>query len=39
MNKSVDVLQILLPQDVLNNICNYLFYSLEQSREQNKQKF
>lgn len=39
MNKSVAVIQLHLPHDVIDCICSYLFCSLDQSKEQNKQRF
>jgi hypothetical protein len=38
MEKSIAVYQLKLPQEVINYICSFGFYTLEQCIEQNKKK-
>jgi hypothetical protein len=39
MNKSVVVHQLQLPQDAIEHICRFIFYTVEECIEKNKNKF
>lgn len=39
MNKAIAAHNLLLPSDMINHICSFLFYTKEESRKRNKQKY
>ena len=39
MNQSITLHNLLLPQDTIDHICSFLFYTTEESKKRNKQKY